>query len=231
MERIINEKGDVFLPTEDGHGVDISSQRQDKLDIRSCQMIRERVAVGYKMHVVDLGGGFGAHSIRMAEAGALVTMIDLSPEATDNFKKAVEQGMIVFDSVRFVQKDFCDIEDSDLPEKIDMLYSQRAIHYVPYKEALLVLSGLCNRMESDGHVFISAAGFDTEYGKTYPDRDKPVEDRFAFVADDMQKKYGIMHRLVTYKEEDMFKLLKAVGFRDIKVTRSDFGNIKARASK
>ena len=231
MERIINEKNDIFLPTKDGRGVDISSQRQDKLDIRSCQVIRKRVAVRDKMHVVDLGGGFGAHSIRMAEAGASVTMIDLSPEAADNFKKAVEQETITPDVVRFVQKDFRDIMDSDLPEKIDVLYSQRAIHYVPYEEALLVLSRLFNCMESNGHVFISAAGFDTEYGKTYPDRDKLVEERFAFVAEDMQKKHGIMQKLVTYKEEDMAQLLEAAGFRDIKVTLSDFGNIKAIARK
>ena len=231
MKRKINEKGDVFLPTEDGHGVDISSQRQDELDICSCQMIRERAAAGNEVHVVDLGGGFGAHSIRMAEAGALVTMIDLSSESVDFLKKAVGQGIITSGSVRLVQKDFRDIADLDLPEKIDVLYSQRAIHYVPYKEVLLVLSRLSHRMAGNGAVFISAAGFDTEYGKTYPDRDKPVEERFAFVAKDMQKKHGITHKLVTYKEEDMARLLETSGFRDIKVTRSDFGNIKAMACK
>ena len=231
MEREINDKGDVFLPTEDGHGVDISSQRQDELDIRSCQVIRERVVAGGEVHVVDLGCGFGAHSIRMAEAGALVTMVDLSPEAVDFFKKAIEHGVIASGSVRFIQKDFRDIADSDLPEKIDVLYSQRAIHYLPYKEAGLVLSRLSHRMAGNGAVFISAAGFDTEYGKTYPDRDKPVEERFAFVAEDMQKKHGITHKLVTYKEEDMARLLETSGFRDIKVTQSDFGNIKAMAYK
>ncbi|MCK5518807.1 MAG: class I SAM-dependent methyltransferase [Alphaproteobacteria bacterium] len=231
MERKINEKGDIFLPTEDGHGVDISSQRQDELDILSCQVIRERVTAVDKIYAVDLGGGFGVHSVRMAEAGAFVTMIDLSNAATVNFKKVVKQGIIEPDNINFVQKDFRDIVDSDLPEKIDVLYSQRAIHYLPYKEAISVLSRLSNCMVSNGYVFISAAGFDTEYSKTYPDRDKPVEDRFAFVADDMQKKHGIMQRLVTYKEEDMARLLKASGFRYIKVTSSDFGNIKAMARK
>ena len=47
----------------------------------------------------------------------------------------------------------------------------------------------------------------------------------------LQRKHGITHRIVTYKEDDLADLLKDVGFSDITVTRSDFGNIKATAWK
>ena len=112
-----------------------------------------------------------------------------------------------------------------------MLYSQRAIHYVPYRTAEKILRQMFNRMAKDGMVYISAAGYDTEYGKTYPDRSKPVEERFNFVTPDMQEKHGIFQKIVTYKEEEMAALLKGAGFTDIHVTHSAFGNIKAVAHK
>ncbi|NGX63289.1 MAG: hypothetical protein KR126chlam6_00697 [Candidatus Anoxychlamydiales bacterium] len=86
-------------------------------------------------------------------------------------------------------------------------------------------------MADRGAIFISAAGWDTEYGKTYPDRMKEIEDRFNFVTPDMQQKHGIMQKIVTYKEEDMVRLLTEVGFSEINVTSSAFGNIKATARK
>jgi hypothetical protein len=44
MKDSINQYGDKFTPTNDGRGVDISSQRQDELDILSLEYIREQVA-------------------------------------------------------------------------------------------------------------------------------------------------------------------------------------------
>lgn len=66
-------------------------------------------------------------------------------------------------------------------------------------------------------VYISAAGFDTEYGQTYPDRDKPVEARFNFVTPDMQEKHAIFHKITNYTEDDMASLLRAVGFRSFRL--------------
>ena len=84
-------------------------------------------------------------------------------------------------------------------------------------------------MAPNGAIFISAAGWDTEIGKTHPDRDKPIEKRFNLVSMDMQQKYDLFHPIVTYKEEEMTALLNEVGFSDIYVTSSPFGNIKAMA--
>jgi ubiquinone/menaquinone biosynthesis C-methylase UbiE len=210
--------------------VDISSQRQDELDVNSLADIRCRAASGAAVKAVDLGGGFGAHSIRMAEAGASVTMIDLADMASANFSNAAA-GTAKPGQLRFIQKDFAALEAADLPENFDVFYSQRAIHYVPYAEAKNVMRLMFNRMAQGGSVYISAAGWDTEYGKTYPDRDKPIGERFTFVTPDMQAKHGITHKIATYKEEDMAALLTDAGFSDIKVTHSAFGNIKATARK
>lgn len=218
-----NQYGDQLKPTENGHGVDISSQRQDELDRASLIFIHE--AQG-SVKVVDLGGGFGAHAIKMAEAGADVLMIDIADMRTDTFKRVASTGRL-----RFMQKNIVNLTPADLPEKIDVLYSQRTIHYLRYEEAKATLKTVFNQMSYGGRAFISAAGWDTEYGRTYPDRDKPIEERFSFVAADMQEKHSILHRITIYKEEEFAQLLREVGFSDINVTRSAFGNIKARALK
>lgn len=223
MTEPLNQYGDQFRPTEDGRGVDIASQRMDELDKAALDFIR---AAKKPVSAVDLGGGFGAHAVRMVEAGADVTMIDAADMRTAEFRNA-EKGA----GLRFLQKDFTALQPEDIPEGLDVLYSQRAIHYVPHAAAQKLLRMIFNRMAQGGAVFISAAGWDTEYGKTYPDRGKPVEERFNYVTPDMQEKHGITHKIVTYREEEMAALLAEAGFAEVKVTHSAFGNIKATARK
>jgi len=231
MTDSLNTYGDSFRPTEDGRGVDISSQRQDALDQGAVAAVERRARdTGRAVTAVDLGGGFGAQSVRMARAGAAVTLIDRADMARETFANAVRDGLPE-DRLRFVQKDFDAVDAADVPEDFDVLYSQRALHYVPYDTAKALLRTLFNRMATGGEAFVSAAGWDTEYGKTYPDRDKPVAERFAKVTPDMQEKHGITHKIVTYTEQDMETLLTETGFADVKVTRSAFGNIKATAHK
>jgi trans-aconitate methyltransferase len=215
-----NLHGDAFRPAGQGRGVDISHQRQDELDIACLDFIRALVKKGETVSALDLGGGFGAHSLRMAEAGAAVTMID----SGDSFDPGVS-------GVKFLKKDFRAVTSEDAPENFHVLYSQRAIHYIPYNEALGLLKRLVSRMAPGGCVFISAAGFDTEYGKTYPHRDKPVEQRFAPVLPDMAAKHDICQPVVTYAEDDMKRLLEEAGLGDVKISVSAFGNIKATARK
>ena len=228
---LFNQYGDRFKPTDDGHGVDIASQRQDELDEASLDYIRRTTEAGRRVTALDLGGGYGTHSVRMAEAGAVVTMVDVEDLASGAFASAIVEKSVPSDALRFLQRDFCCLADHEMPQDIDVLYSQRAIHYVPYRTAESLLRRISKRMARGGMVYISAAGFDTEYGQTYPDRDKPVEARFNFVTPDMREKHAIFHKIATYTEDDMASLLRAVGFSIIRITRSAFGNIKAIAMK
>jgi hypothetical protein len=167
----------------------------------------------------------------MAEAGASVIMIDIADMASESFNKAVTEKSIPADRLKFIQRNFAELTNKDIPENFDLLYSQRAIHYVPYHTAEKTLGLLFARMTQGAKVFLSAAGYDTEYGQTYPDRDKPLEERFNYVTPDMRTKHGITHKIVTYKESDLSTLLETTGFESINVTRSAFGNIKAIACK
>jgi len=228
---IINKHGDRFIATTEGHGADISSQRQDDLDVKSVALVQKRVAEGHRVTAVDLGGGLGAHSIRLAAAGAYVTMVDIEDLASPHFLQATSQGIVKQDHLKMIVKDFTQLSNSEIPDNIDLFYSQRAIHYAPYDQAKNLLTKIFNKMSSGATAFVSAAGYDTEYGLTFSDRHQSVEKRFNFVAPDMQKKHGITHRIVTYKKEELEKLLSDVGFSQVEVTQSAFGNIKATAIK
>ena len=221
MSNIINQYGDTFNPIGDGHGVDIASQRQDALDLSSLEFIRQQLSIHQKVQAVDLGGGFGAHSIKMAKLGASVTLIDIADIPTVHFPH----------NLSFIQKDFIELTNEDIQNNIDVLYSQRAIHYLPYSEAKKLLQWIYSRMKNGGAVFISAAGLKAEYGITYLDRDKPIENRFNYIANDMQQKFNVYQKLVLYSEKDMSTLLTDAGFIDIHVTSSEFGSVKAMARK
>lgn len=222
----LNQYGDKFQPTEEGRGVDISSQRADELDEASLDFITSLAAIGQDVHAVDLGGGFGAHSVRMAQAGARVTMVDLQDTAAAAF---AQSGFS--DRLRFVQKDFAALTRADIPESFDILYSQRAIHYLPYEAAIDVLGLMRGSMKKGGRIYVSAAGRDTEYGLTHPDRDRPVGERFDYVSAEMQKKHGIAHKITIYSQDEFAALLERAGFSDIQLWCSGFGNIKAVAEK
>lgn len=225
----LNQYGDNFVPTSGGHGVDISSQRQDELDSESLKAIQERTQKGIPTAAMDLGGGFGTHAVKMFQAGASVTMVDINDMAKDVFAKAAAQNPARADELTFLQKDFKDITPGDLPERIDILYSQRAIHYLRYREAQDILSMMREHMPKNGIAFISAAGYDTEYGLTTPGRERPVEERYGMVGPEMREKHGIHHDITLYKKEELVELLRSAGFSVIRIAASSFGNIKAIA--
>jgi hypothetical protein len=102
---------------------------------------------------------------------------------------------------------------------------------VPYNEAKRVLGLFFNSMANGGVAFISAAGCNTESGRTHPDREKPIQNRFDYYSEDMQKKHGITHKTAIYSTEDLNRLLIEIGFSPIRVYQSDFGNVKSIAHK
>jgi len=225
MTRIVNEKGDLYQPTPTMHGIDISSQRMDWLDQCCLDAVSEKAAPGQDVIALDLGAGEGAHSIRMAMAGATVTAIDLDAAALSHNISA--NGPHMEQRIRVTEKRFEDLQNADLPEDIDIAYAQRSIHYLPYEGALTLLKMIRHKMAQGGQIFISAGGLDTEYGLTHPGRDKPIQDRFDYIRPEMQDKHGICHKITVYSAQEMEELLSSAGFDVKDVRRSEFGNVKA----
>ena len=111
------------------------------------------------VHAIDLGGGLGFHSIEMAKLGASVTMVDIADTDTEEFSN----------NLKFIQKNVMDLTEADL-DYIDVLYSQRALHYLPYRDIQKLLNFMFSHMSEDSAIFISAAGLNAEYGGTYLNR-------------------------------------------------------------
>ncbi len=165
----------------------------------------------------------------MASLGAHVLMIDLVNVAKDNFNAAVAAG--AKGTLSFLQKDFGKLKETDVPDGLDILYSQRALHYLRYKDAAKCLKMIFGKMATGGAAFISVAGMGCEFGTSYPDRAKPVQRRFNKLAPDMQAKYNTQHKLVLYTEAETRVLLEDAGFSGITFIPSNFGNIRACAFK
>src|SRR3954454_12377453 len=128
---MLNIYGDSSSEELSGYGVDISLQRADTLDIA---LLHEVKALQLKnVRVIDLGCGKGGQSIRLASQGCYVTAID-----TQDFSKEIEESCsknnISNDRITFIK---CDIRYTAeyLSGDYHYFYSQRAFHYIDYKDA------------------------------------------------------------------------------------------------
>jgi len=222
----LNTYGDVIVPTTGRHGSDIASQRADDLDRGCLEYVQKQLNVKKTLQVVDIGGGLGAQSMRMAKAGADVLMIDLSDrvEAIAAFNATCGR-----EAIRFLRKDVREIKD--WPQGLGCVYSQRMINYLPYEDALSLLTMLRSYALSGAFFFFSSGGIDTEYGKEYPDRDKPMEERFAFLTPTMGAKHSITSKVCLYREAELCFLAEKAGLTVHHAWTSPFGNPKVVAYK
>ncbi len=219
----INIYGDEFVPTLQGYGNDVSSSRIDDLD-RNCLDYAAKLVVKHKetgkiVRALDLGGGLGGQSKRLALLGADVTFVDLGNrrDAIDNFNKSHKGPPITF-----IQQNMRDYEGCPF----DIIYSQRAIQYLRFDEAKTMLSRLFS-LSPEAHVFISAVGLNADDGIDYPDRDKPIHKRFSLLRKDLAEKLQATEPMALYSKEDLSRLLEETGVRDISVWLSASGNVKA----
>ncbi len=221
-DSILNSYGDKSGNLAGTHGVDISSQRMDDLDRKCLQFALEKNSD--ELAAVDLGCGLGIQGVRIALSGIKTLLIDFL-----DIESRIGQcsGLLNLQNIQFLQKDARLLVPQDLPEKIQILYSQRFIHYLKFAEAEALIAMVAGRMETGGRVFLSASGIDTELADGYADRGKAVHDRYAPLSEAMALKHQIHEPVCLYSEMELKQLLKPYGFKEVLVWSSDFGNIKA----
>lgn len=220
----------IYAPTHKGFGIDVSHQKLSEIDRQSLSYVF-RQASERTIKAVELGGGYGGQALRLAEAGANVLMIDISDMASDKFVNAINLNPNLIGRLKFFQRDFSRIIDKDLPDGIDLLFSERAIHYVPYLEAKKLLELCHKKMIGGGMAYISAAGYETETGITHLDRHKPVEERFNYISEEMKRKHCIWNKAVIYKENELVDLIRGAGFRVLWSGKSTFGHVSVSAMR
>ena len=222
-----NIYGDSSSEELNGYGVDISLQRTDALDI---DLLHEVGALQLKnIRVIDLGCGMGGQSIRLASLGCYVTAVD-----TQDFSKGIQESCnnqkIPNDRVVFIK---CDIRYTSeyLSGDYHYFYSQRAFHYIDYKDSEKLLNTLRQHFVRNfkGKLFISVSGIGSELGEGYEDKNKPVQYRFCKLSKEMRDKHKIMLPVCLFSLDEFRDLLLKCKYSFDKIYASDFGNIKAIA--
>ena len=220
IEKTLNFYGDILFPTTGVHGADVASQRLDDLDKES---IREVLSLEHpRVTCVDLGCGFGWHGARLAMLGADVHTFDLLPEST--------LSIFLRENTRLLLShrsgDLRHLKLENLPEEVNIAFSQRFIHYLTYEEAQHLIQTIDERCSPAACFYLSASGLNSELGQNYDGSSVEIHDRFSRLSPEMQSKHGIWEPVCLYSESELTELMVSNGFKASKVWKSKFGNIK-----
>jgi Methyltransferase domain len=232
----LNQHGDFgrLIPGELGLGTDINLDRQDDLDMEASKFVTQRVQRFGTREVVgvDFGCGLGAQSVRFALSGANVYAIDLADTA-DVIQQLYGSEISAGNSrgepgqIFFVQTDIRDFDFASIQTGADFFYSQRALHYLRFQDAKKLLMQLRAISKVNTRLFIGVSGLDSPLGRNYAGRSQPIRDRFAPLSlDEEVRKHQILQPVSLYTESDLALLLLEAGFCEVRLWRSEFGNIK-----
>ena len=216
-------------PAGGGCGIDVASQRADDLDERCLTFLDTRFMhnQGTRPSALDLACGQGGQALRMAAAGVLVTAVDQHDHETTIQGEAARRR--VWRPPVFVRADFRALPENLAGAPFDVIVCQRAIHYLPYGEAVTAVQSWAHYLKPGGHLFLSASGLASELGHGYPHGDRPVTARFAPLARDMAERHNIQAPVCLYEALDLVDLLHAAGYGIAEVFLSPFGNVKVVA--
>ena len=210
-----------------GQGIDVASQRADDLDERCLAFLDARFAQNptTRPSALDLACGRGGQTLRMVASGALVTAVDRHDHGAD-IQRALS-GRLIPQPPHFIQADFRALPEALPDAPYDAIICQRAIHYLRYAEAVTAVRAWTHYLKPGGRVFLSASGLNSELGRRYPHRDRPVAERYGYLASDMADRHAIQQPVCLYEAMDLVDLLHAAGLGVADVFLSPFGNVKA----
>lgn len=211
-----------------GQGIDVASQRADDLDERCLAFLDARFAQSpaTRPSALDLACGRGGQTLRMVACGALVTAVDRHDHGAD-IQRALT-GRPIQPPI-FIQADMRALPKALPHAPYDAIICQRAIHYLRYSEAVTAVHAWTHYLKPGGRVFLSASGLGSELGRRYPHKDRPIVERFAYLAPDMAHRHAIQQPVCLYEAMDIVDLLHAAGLGIVDVFLSPFGNVKSIA--
>jgi cyclopropane-fatty-acyl-phospholipid synthase len=133
-------------------------------EAQESKLVHALAKLGIKpgMSVLEIGGGWGAFAIKLAQAGANVTSLNVSPEQIKIAREFAEAAG-VSDAVTFVQKDYREFEG-----QFDRLVSVGMMEHVGIGHLDEYFSQVKRLMNPDGYAFVHAIGRMTPPGTTGP---------------------------------------------------------------
>ena len=226
MEQL-NLYGDSPLNELNGYGIDISMQRIDDLDAEMLKSVESSKLPN--LRAIDLGCGQGGQSLRIALRNCDVTAVDIQ-----DFSKEIAEGCmenkISKERIHFIKSD---IQQTSvyLAGQYNFIYSQRAFHYIDYKDLEKLLKILKQHFveNNESKLFASVSGLETELGENYEDKNKPISNRFCHLDRKIRNKHKILLPVCLYRLAEFEELLVKCKYSIEKIYQSDFGNIKAIA--
>ncbi|TWI82707.1 cyclopropane-fatty-acyl-phospholipid synthase [Roseibium hamelinense] len=114
------------------------------------------------MEVLEIGGGWGSLAIRMAQAGARVTSLNVSPEQVRIAQERVDAAG-VSDKVKFVLKDY-----REYSGKFDRVISVGMMEHVGIGHLDAYFGKIREVMSDDGYAVVHSIGRMTPPGTTGP---------------------------------------------------------------
>jgi SAM-dependent methyltransferase len=209
-----NPYGDKPTFLAAGHGADIASQRADDLDDLAIKHLTPQC------RALDFASGAGGQAGRMSAGGAVVTAVDMA-----DLSAAMPPGIdFIRGDMRHPQQLLGDV-------KFRVIVWQRAVHYLPFHEAIVALSELSDHLGPNGKIFMSASGIGSELGVDYAGVDIPLASRYFPLSEAMSSKHGIHGDVCLYGPDDIRTLAETAGLVVEQLFVSTFGNIKCVMSK
>lgn len=222
---------DIVFKTDAETGTPIlTSQPLDDIDTLCLEYLIEQKQHGKTLHCLDIGGGAGKHAIRIAQAGHKATLIDRD-DPSHYIQEVVDAGVIKSDQITLIQNQFNAIDVKKDLAPYDLIYSQRALNYMPYTELMAFMKELTTYLPQGGRFYISVSGYDNEFGKSFPLRDKALPERYGYVTDDMKIKHNIQDKTLVIKLEEMIYIMKELGYSILYTNVTTFGNVKLVGEK
>jgi 2-polyprenyl-3-methyl-5-hydroxy-6-metoxy-1,4-benzoquinol methylase len=228
-----NLYGDQCLVLSANKGADIATQRADDLDLESVRHAQAHEA----MNALDVGCGAGGQAARLAGVGANVIGLDM-PYLVDSFDAHVQTSKESYGNAwggaQFFGCNMLEIPQEWLDthaKSFLQITCQRAIHYVPRSQAVMILVKLRGVLADNGKMFISCSGLNSELGQGYEVKLVSSHERFGLLSLDMQNKHQIKQSVCLYTQDEFSQMLREAGWRIDTIYASAFGNIKAVASK
>lgn len=234
----LNDYGDDgrIIPGDLGFGTDVSFDRLDDLDRAALGFITELVArkgTG-RVHCTDIGCAYGRASIEFALAGANVFSIDLADTSQHLYhefsSRAAASGLPAekIGWIRFFQADARKVDYLSLNAPLDMVYSQRTLHYIPQRDLEVLLNRIRPALASGAQLFIGVSGLHSPLARGYGHKREQVEKRFSRLNQDDSEvgKHRIRQPVCLYTKDELAAIFEKCGFRTLRAETSPFGNVK-----
>ena len=205
-----------------GKGKLVSAERVDTLEKELIKFLlnwQGNVRAG-----ADFGCGFGRASIIASILGYKVFLFD-SLDLKEHFQK-ISNALSLQEKLIFKQINLEDLQKTDL-QPISFALLQRVIHYLPYENAVNLLSLIYEKMVPDGKVFATISTPESEFAKSYPCAKVPLEKRFCKIENEEDRlRFDVLSPVCLYSKKEAENLFSKVGFKKEHSEQSRFGNIK-----